>query len=340
MDVRNCAEVLQRHGCWNVCHKYGHVNDCHFQFPHDYVENSFFDEKTNSVVMKCLDGNVNYYNCHLLTSTRHNHDIKNILSGKSAKAAMFYITDYITKSDEKTHQVLALLSQAVAVAPPLTDDISPKQHACTLLLRCLTAMIRNQKIHGQQAARYLRNIQDGIKSHETKPMMSRSIVGYLTKLYHDSRVPPHSTTLSVTVHNQSHERGILPNLLPQCRLNEKKSTISHVDNACMDETNPCNDEDDGKSDVDGESDEESEYIGLLHSQDGSFYQCSQVDDYIHQDDSLSDLSFYEFIRRFHKEKKFGKFKEEVGWYQRFFFTNKHPEYRTHMLVEVIGKYAL
>ncbi len=298
MDVRNCAEVLQCHGCQNVCHKYGHVNDCHFQFPHDYVENSFFDEKTNSVVMKCLDGNVNYYNRHLLTSTRHNHDIKNILSGKSAKAAMFYITDYITKSDEKTHQVLALLSQAVAVAPPLTDDISPKQHACTLLLRCLTAMIRNQKIHGQQAARYLRNIQDGIKSHETKPMMSRSIVGYLTKLYHDSRVPPHSTTLSVTVHNQSHERGILPNLLPQCRLNEKKSTISHVDNACMDETNPCNDEDDGKSDVDGESDEESEYIGLLHSQDGSFYQCSQVDDYIHQDDSLSDLSFYEFIRYF------------------------------------------
>ena len=91
---------------------------------------SYFDEITNSVVMKCLDGNVNYYNRHLLISACHNHDIKNILSGKSVKAAMFYITDYITKNDEKLHhQVLALLSSAVAATPTATEDMSPKDHA-------------------------------------------------------------------------------------------------------------------------------------------------------------------------------------------------------------------
>ena len=26
-DVRNCAEILQKHVCRNVCHKYGHPND-------------------------------------------------------------------------------------------------------------------------------------------------------------------------------------------------------------------------------------------------------------------------------------------------------------------------
>jgi len=91
---------------------------------------SYFDEITNSVVMKCLDGNVNYYNHHLLTSVHHNHDIKNILSGKSAKAAMFYITDYITKNDEKLHQVLALLSQAVAATPIATDNTYVIQGPC------------------------------------------------------------------------------------------------------------------------------------------------------------------------------------------------------------------
>src|SRR5260370_3568450 len=136
--------------------------------------------------MKCLDGNVNYYNPHLLTSAHHNHDIKNILSGKSAKAAMFYITDYITKNDEKLHQVLALLSCAVAATPTATEDITSKDHARLLILKCLTAMMRNQRIHGQQAARYLRNTGDTIPSHKTKPMLSSSVVHYVTKCYKKS----------------------------------------------------------------------------------------------------------------------------------------------------------
>src|SRR5258708_728908 len=189
-DVRNCAEILQKHVCRNVCHKYGHTNECRFLFPHEYVPKSYFDEITNSVVMKCLDGNVNYYNCHLLTSTCHNHDIKNILSGKSAKAAMFYITDYITKNDEKLHQVLALLSCAVAATPTATEDMSPKDHAQLLILKCLTAMMRNQWIHGQQAARYLRNTGDTIPSHKTKPMLSHTVMHYITKCYKPQSMPP------------------------------------------------------------------------------------------------------------------------------------------------------
>ncbi|KIK34069.1 hypothetical protein CY34DRAFT_28013, partial [Suillus luteus UH-Slu-Lm8-n1] len=50
---------------------------------------------------------------HVLVFCRHNHDLKCILSSKAAKAAMFYITDYITKSDLKTHEMLSLLSRAV-----------------------------------------------------------------------------------------------------------------------------------------------------------------------------------------------------------------------------------
>ncbi|KAF8191899.1 hypothetical protein K438DRAFT_1590515, partial [Mycena galopus ATCC 62051] len=49
----------------------------------------------------------------ILICFRHNHELKCILSGKAAKAAMFYITNYITKFDEKTYHILSLLSQAV-----------------------------------------------------------------------------------------------------------------------------------------------------------------------------------------------------------------------------------
>ncbi|KAG1801879.1 hypothetical protein EV424DRAFT_1265592, partial [Suillus variegatus] len=98
-EIKRCGTVLQHHECHAVCHKYGNDNRCQFLFPHEIVEKSHFDPETNSVVLKCLDGNVNYFNPYILIFCRHNHDIKCILSGKGAKAAMFYISDYITKMD-------------------------------------------------------------------------------------------------------------------------------------------------------------------------------------------------------------------------------------------------
>ena len=97
-----------------VCHKYENKEQCCFQFPHDIEPKSYFDPNTNSVVLKCFDSMINYFNKYILVFCRHNHDIKSILSGKAAKAAMFYITDYITKMDVKTYEVLSLLSRAIA----------------------------------------------------------------------------------------------------------------------------------------------------------------------------------------------------------------------------------
>ena len=97
-----------------MCHKYGNIDQCQFQFPHDIEPTSYFDTNTNSVVLKCLNPTVNYFNKHILIFCHHNHDIKLILSRKAAK---FYITDYITKMDVKTYKVLSLLSRVVAMMP-------------------------------------------------------------------------------------------------------------------------------------------------------------------------------------------------------------------------------
>jgi len=113
-EIKKCGEVLQRHICRSVCHKYGNEGKCRFLFPHEIVEASYFDPKTNSVFLLCRDGSVNYFNPYILIFCRHNHDLKCILSGKSAKAAMFYITDYITKMDCKTYEMLSLLSRVVS----------------------------------------------------------------------------------------------------------------------------------------------------------------------------------------------------------------------------------
>ncbi|KAF9650758.1 hypothetical protein BDM02DRAFT_3092423 [Thelephora ganbajun] len=143
MQIKMCGEVLQRHGCRKVCHKYGNDNRCRFLFPHKIVEASHFDPETNSIFLLCRDGTINYLNPYLLVFCRHNHDIKCILSGKAAKAAMFYITDYITKGDLKTHEMLSLLSRAVAnLSDSPNENESPLVRSKRLLHKCLSQFTR------------------------------------------------------------------------------------------------------------------------------------------------------------------------------------------------------
>ena len=181
-EVKKLGELLQRHKCKPVCHKYGNDDKCRFFFPHDVELTSHFERETNSVVLKCLDSMVNYFNRYILIYCRHNHDIKCILSGKAAKAAMCYITDYITKMDMKTYQMLSLLSRAVASVPQ-EPETSVKQKGRMLLHKCLSQFTRQQQIHAQQAARYLRGKNDTISSHETCPLMSGLLLDFVFAEY-------------------------------------------------------------------------------------------------------------------------------------------------------------
>ncbi|KAG1808797.1 hypothetical protein EV424DRAFT_1300709, partial [Suillus variegatus] len=105
-ETKCCREALQHHMCCCVCHKYGNDEQCRFLFPHEVINISYYDEESKSIALKCHDSMVNYYNPSILVFCRHNHNIRCILSGK---ATMFYITDYITKMDLKTHEMLSLM---------------------------------------------------------------------------------------------------------------------------------------------------------------------------------------------------------------------------------------
>jgi hypothetical protein len=163
-----------------MCHKYNNEGHCRFLFPHEIVEHSYFDSPMNSVTLKCLDGTVNYFNPYVLVFCRHNHDIKCILSGKGAKAAMFYISDYITKMDVKTYEVLSLLLRAVAHVPdPTPVGSTDVENVKTLLHKCLSQFRRQQQIHAQQAACYIQGFDDSISSHRTIPMLSSVLLAYV-----------------------------------------------------------------------------------------------------------------------------------------------------------------
>ncbi|KAF9033427.1 hypothetical protein BDZ89DRAFT_910144, partial [Hymenopellis radicata] len=110
-DMKTLGEKLQRHVHRAVCRKYlqyGHET-CRFLMPLPEIPESYYDNASRCVIFQCLDGMVNYFNRWVLLMCRFNHDLKCILSGKAAKAAIFYITDYITKLSLKTYEMLSLL---------------------------------------------------------------------------------------------------------------------------------------------------------------------------------------------------------------------------------------
>jgi len=188
-EVKKGAEHFQRHTHRKVCFKYDHAT-CRFQFPHEIVPVSYFDAETNSIFFRCLDATMNYFNEIMLVYCRHNIDLKCILSGMSAKAAMFYITDYLTKMDANTSQILSLLSQVVAMIEKADMDSNSEiqtpvgqSRAKLVLQKCLSQFARQRQIHAQQAVLYLRGRGDGIKSHENTPMMSVLLFSHVRKQY-------------------------------------------------------------------------------------------------------------------------------------------------------------
>ncbi|KZV80624.1 hypothetical protein EXIGLDRAFT_629850, partial [Exidia glandulosa HHB12029] len=96
-DVKKLGENVQRHICKDVCTAYNFQGPCRFLFPHEVHESSSYDPETKSITLRTLEPDVNYFNPEVLVMCRHNHDMKCILSGKAAQAAMFYISNYITK---------------------------------------------------------------------------------------------------------------------------------------------------------------------------------------------------------------------------------------------------
>lgn len=111
-DFRNLVKDCQIHShsktCFKYCGKYERI--CRFDIDEsNYGEFSSFDYEKGELCFRCLNGLVNNFNDTIIRAVCCNMDIKFIGSGVSAKAILYYITDYITKSQLKLHVAYAAL---------------------------------------------------------------------------------------------------------------------------------------------------------------------------------------------------------------------------------------
>jgi hypothetical protein len=166
--------------------------ECQFNLDQgNYREHSMFDSETESIHLKCLDGLVNNFNETIIQAIQCNMDIKFIGSGPTAKAILYYITDYITKSQLKTHITFAALELAVEKLGEYDpeEDVTTV-HAKCMLQKCAHALISHQEFSAQQAASYLMDFEDHFTSHEFRNLYWKGLKTFINREDNNPEIPP------------------------------------------------------------------------------------------------------------------------------------------------------
>ncbi|KAJ7842470.1 hypothetical protein B0H14DRAFT_2297674, partial [Mycena olivaceomarginata] len=177
----------QSHSHSKTCFKYWRgppePKTCRFDLHEDnFRAVSCFDPETGEIHLRCLDGLVNNFNATIIEAVRNNMDIKFVGSGVSAKGILYYITDYITKSQLKTHVAFAMLELAVKKLKdfdPQEDEMTTR--AKKLLQKCAYAMISQQELSAQQVALYLLDFEDHFTSHSYRNFYWTSFENFINR---------------------------------------------------------------------------------------------------------------------------------------------------------------
>jgi hypothetical protein len=110
-------------------------------------------------------------------------DIKYIFSGSDAKALVYYITDYVTKSSLSFHDTFSLVLKAIQSLEKqtLNNDtiVNAEEKTRRLVLRCYNTLASQQELSGVQVASYLMGWPDHYTTHEFVNVFLIGIENYL-----------------------------------------------------------------------------------------------------------------------------------------------------------------
>ncbi|KAF5335803.1 hypothetical protein D9611_009612 [Ephemerocybe angulata] len=172
-DLYNLVKTCQVHAHRATCFKYWKgppaPKECRFNLGDAAcVPESTVDPNTGEFTFKHTDGNVNTFNDTILEAVRNNMDIKPITSGDNAKAITFYITDYISKTQLKSHVAYAALETAVKKLETVEkrSEIDSEDRSKNLLQKCAYELLSRQELSGPQVASFLMDYPDHFSSHE------------------------------------------------------------------------------------------------------------------------------------------------------------------------------
>lgn len=186
-DIVRLVETSNIHKHSATCYKYANgksdgSKSCRMRMPRALVKASNIDLSTGHITMRRSHPWINNFNEWIISACRSNMDIKFIWSGNDAKALVYYITDYVTKSTLAFHDMFALAQQGIKSIEQqrVTDDIdSAVEKSRKLVLRCYNMIASQQEVSGVQVATYLMNYGDHYITHTFRNIFLISIENYL-----------------------------------------------------------------------------------------------------------------------------------------------------------------
>jgi hypothetical protein len=186
-DVVRLVETSNIHKHSTTCYKYSKGKSdtsktCRMRMPRVLVKTSNVDLSTGQITMRRSHPWINNFNEWLISACRSNMDIKFIWSGNDAKALVYYITDYVTKSTLAFHDMFALAQQGVKSIEQqrVTNSIDNAiEKSRKLVLRCYNMIASQQEVSGVQVASYLMNYDDHYTTHTFRNLFLISIENYL-----------------------------------------------------------------------------------------------------------------------------------------------------------------
>ncbi|EGO30262.1 hypothetical protein SERLADRAFT_412311 [Serpula lacrymans var. lacrymans S7.9] len=158
------------------------------------------DSETQGILLWRLHPKINNFNDIVIFLLKCNMDIKYVGSGEAAKALLYYISDYITKSTLPVHVGLDALRYAIKQNKkkfPQSDDTPELVRSQSLFTKSVNAIMARQEMSHQQVMSYLIGGGDCycvIRWSEFDQYMSSHFAGDLqssSSVEDDSDVPFH-----------------------------------------------------------------------------------------------------------------------------------------------------
>ncbi|PPR00579.1 hypothetical protein CVT26_009855 [Gymnopilus dilepis] len=118
---------------------------------------SSVDEETGAIHLKRMHAKLSSYTDLIIFLLKCNMNIQFVGSGNAARAFLYYVTDYVTKSDIPLHEGLAAVAYVLkkTSVPKADQDSISQSHNPRALTKIVNAMMGKQEISHQQVMSYL-----------------------------------------------------------------------------------------------------------------------------------------------------------------------------------------
>src|SRR5271169_2059953 len=287
---------------------------CKARFPRDLYPETIVDASDGHISMKKREAMINTLSPCLTYLMRSNTDVSSMQSGTAMKAVILYVTEYISKSTLKTHQIFSSAYDVFDKDTDLTtSDIKPKDAARKLIMKMVNTLSSKMEIGSPMACMYLLGNPDHYTSHKFITCWWRSYVSHVQEYWinHSSSgiqiknsIVPSNDTMDIDPKDETS--------FMKCNItNNKNEDHFGEDSHLPNNDNMCHGNKNNIHTLFEYPDKPVEETVILGQDDGKYVAMSHIDDYCFRPEVFSDTSLYDWIRLSVKRKKTKKKKNVI-----------------------------